>query len=48
MRFRDLNLLFHLCVRAVITRFALGDALRNMNDETSLTGWAPLCQLRRQ
>jgi len=36
MRFRDLNLLCHLCVRAVITRFALGDALRSMDDEASL------------
>ena len=36
MRFEDLNLLFHLCVRAAGMRFALGDALRNMDDETSM------------
>lgn len=36
MHFRDLSLFLHLCVRAVGTRFALGDALRNMDDETSM------------
>lgn len=36
MRFGDLNLLFHLCVRAAGMRFALGDALRNMDGETSM------------
>ena len=36
MRFEDLNLLFHLCVRAAGMRFALGDALRNMDGETSM------------
>jgi hypothetical protein len=44
MHFEDLNLLFHLCVRAAGMRFALGDALRNMDGETSMvTRRAALC-----